>query len=221
MMKRLLSILLCAGLLLSCVFPVFAKETDKKEAEETKTVLTIKTVADFLEFAENCRLDSYSQDLTVSLEADISLYDTDFVDIPIFCGTFEGNGHTITELNLGGEGSYRGLFRYLTESAVVRNLAVQGNVKPTGSRSYVGGIAGSNAGKIEKCQFTGTVSGSQDVGGMAGINTVTGIIEGCKVGGVLSGSHFTGGIAGENLGVIRDCQNLAVVNSTAQQTRWN
>ena len=149
MMKRLLSILLCAGLLLSCVFPVFAKETDKKEAEETKNVLTIKTVEDFLEFAENCRLDSYSRDLTVSLEADISLYDTDFVDIPIFCGTFEGNGHTITELNLGGEGSYRGLFRYLTESAVVQNLAVQGNVKPTGSRSYVGGIAGSNAGKLK------------------------------------------------------------------------
>ena len=99
-MKRLWSILICLCLLLGSALPVFAEET----AEETKHVLVIKTAEDFLAFAENCRLDSYSMGLTVSLEGDLDLKDVDFEDIPIFCGTFEGNGHTITRMNLSGEG---------------------------------------------------------------------------------------------------------------------
>ena len=217
MMKRFLSILLFAVLLLNCTLPAFAEEA----AEEEKAVLIIKSTEEFLEFSENCRLDSYSQGLTVSLETDIDLRDTGFEGIPIFCGTFEGNGHTVTELTLSRGGSVRGMFRYLTKEAVVRDLSVQGNVRPTGSRSTIGGIAGSNAGMIENCQFTGTVSGSQNVGRIAGSNSVSGIIQDCKVGGILSGSHFVGGIAGENRGVVRNCQNLAVVNSTAQQNEVN
>jgi len=215
MMKRMFALLVCLCVLLGCIFPVYAAE----ETEEPKTVLVIENEADFLAFAENCRLDSYSEGLTVSLEADIDLNGEDFAGIPIFCGTFDGNGHTIHGMQITGEGSARGMFRYLTDTAVVQDLAVQGNVRPGGSRMDVGGIAGSNAGKISNVQFTGTVSGSQNVGGIAGSNTVSGIIEDCKTGGVITGNHFTGGIAGVNSGVVRDSQNLAVVNSTARQNQ--
>lgn len=217
MKKRIISLLACLCLIAGCVLPVWAKE--EAAPEETETILTIKNQKDFLAFAENCRLDSYSTDLRVCLETDLDLSGTEFEAIPIFCGTFEGGGHTITGLTLSGEGSVQGLFRYLTETALVQDLSIQGNVHPGGSRSTVGGLAGSNAGRIVNCSFTGVVSGGEWIGGLAGINTVSGIIENCKVGGVISGNHFTGGVAGENLGVIRGCQNLAVVNKSSQQNQ--
>lgn len=214
MNKRIIGFLLCFCVLAGCVLPVYAAE---EEAAGEAAVLVISDVADFLEFAENCRLDSYSYGLTVQLEADLDMTDAAFSGVPIFCGTFEGNGHTISGLNIGAQGSVQGLFRYLTETAIVRDLKVQGNLRPGGSRSDVGGIAGSNAGQILNCSFTGTIAGVERVGGLAGVNTVSGIIEGSKSGGVIAGSHFVGGIAGENNGVIRQSQNLAQINSSARQ----
>ena len=55
------------------------------------------------------------------------------------------------------------------------------------------------------------------MGGIAGVNTVTGVIENCHSMGTVSGSHFVGGIAGENMGIIRDCANHAAVNTTPRQ----
>lgn len=186
------------------------------EAEEDAKTLRIGSVEEFLAFAENCRLDSYSMGLSVKLESDIDL-DADFDGIPWFAGSFDGSGHSITGLNIDCDGSAQGLFRYLTAEARVENLHVQGSVMPGGSRGRVGGIAGENAGVIVNCSFQGTVSGGDRVGGIAGKNAVTGIVENCRMKGELIGDHFIGGIAGENLGVIRDCANGAAVNITAQQ----
>ena len=214
MNKKLLSILLCACLLLSLALPVCAEEA---EPEQAKPQVTIRSAADFLAFAENCRLDSYSQELTVALEADIDLTGTDFAGVPIFSGTFLGNGHSITGLSVTAEGSCMGLFRYLTETAQVQELSVSGTVHPGGSREYVGGIAGSNAGFILNCSYSGSISGGDNIGGIAGVNTVTGVIDGCQIQGDIQGNHFVGGIAGENCGVVRGCTNRAQINTTPQQ----
>ena len=120
MYKRLLSLLLCVLILAAIPFAAFA---DGEEA------LIIRSVKDFLAFAEACRLDSYSQNLSVSLEADLDLSDCDFQGIPIFAGSFDGKGHRISGLNITVESSAVGLFRYLTESASVRNLRVQGLIE--------------------------------------------------------------------------------------------
>ncbi len=208
MNKKRLCIALCLLLVLGAGLPVRAVEN---------TSLKIQTAEEFLAFAQNCRMDSYSKGLTVSLETDIDLTDLAFTPIPIFCGTFEGGGHRITGLQLSGAGSMQGLFRYLTQDAVVRDLIVQGQVIPQGSRDSVGGLAGSNAGTVENCVFVGTVSGSDSVGGLVGINTVTGIIDHCCTEGSVYGNHFAGGLAGENYGVIRSSENMACVNTTAQQ----
>lgn len=219
MNKKLFSITLCLILLWSMVLPAAA---DTAETEETiqivETVtLTVSTVEEFLDFAENCRLDSYSRNLIVSLESDIDLSGTDFDSIPIFSGSFHGNSHTISGLAITGEGSQLGLFRYLTADSLVRDLQVSGTVHPNGSRSSIGGIAGENAGNILRCSFTGSVSGSDYVGGIAGKNAVTGIISGCSVSGDVHADHFVGGIVGENAGVIRECTNQARINTTPQQ----
>lgn len=179
--------------------------------------LPISTVDQFLTFAENCRLDSYSENLRVILQADLDLTDVPFGGIPIFCGSFDGQGHTIRGISLTCDGSNLGLFRYLTRDAQVENLHLEGSITPKGSESTVGGIVGNNAGTIVGCSFSGTVSGGDYVGGIVGSNAVTGIVEDCQMDGSLSGKHFVGGIAGSNSGVLRDCTNNALVNTTANQ----
>lgn len=188
-------------------------------ADGEDNALLISTKEDFLVFAENCRLDSYSMGLSVRLESDIDLSGTKFSAIPWFGGSFDGNGHSITGLTIDRDGSVQGLFRYLSKDARVENLSVQGTVAPGGSRSTVGGIAGQNAGIIKGCSFLGRVSGGDYVGGIAGKNTVTGIVEDCRMKGEVIGDHFVGGIAGESHGVIRTCLNSAAVNVTAQQNQ--
>ena len=211
---RILCLLLCLCLFGTLMLPAFAAET---EEEEQAAILHIQTAEDFLAFADNCRLDSYSWGLTVVLEADIDLTGVAFEGIPVFSGTFEGGNHTITGLSIQSEGSTLGLFRYLESTAVVRDLKVEGELLPQGTRCVIGGIAGSNAGLIDNCRFTGTVSGADTVGGLVGINKITGIITGSNSDGAITGNHFIGGIAGENYGVIRSSTNRARINTTAAQ----
>ena len=216
--SRILCILLCAGILLSFILPAFAAEEEPADAEQTCVqTITISNVEEFLSFAESCRLDSFSVGMEATLTADIDLSGEDFAGIPIFCGTFSGGDHTISGLSITSDGSNVGLFRYLTATAVVQDLTVEGEVSPQGSRTAVGGIAGSNAGAILNCTFRGTVSGNEAIGGIAGTNTMTGIIENCGAEGTIHGNHFIGGIAGENSGVIRSCANSAQINTTSQQ----
>ena len=216
MCKRILMLCLCLLLLGGMTLPVLADEPETQQTE-TVTTLTIATAEEFLTFAENCRLDSYSRNLEVTLEADINLHGYGFSCVPVFSGTFDGNGHSITGLELSADGSMQGLFRHLTDTALVTDLTVSGAVCPGGSAGQTGGIAGRNEGRILNSVFTGSVSGTDAVGGIAGINTVTGMIENCRVDGQIQGDHFVGGLAGENNGVIRESENLADVNTTAQQ----
>lgn len=218
MCKRIICLILCVFLLASAALPVFATKEEEAPAQvEVITTLFISSEENFLSFAENCRLDSYSQDLQVELLRDLDLSGLDFSGVPVFCGTFLGNDHTISGLSLTGEGSAVGLFRYLSQDARVQDLTVAGAIMPKGSRGLVGGIAGENAGSIENCTFQGTITGSDQVGGIAGSNTVTGIIDGCRTEGLIHGDHFIGGIAGNNTGVIRRCLNNASINITPQQ----
>ena len=220
MLKKLLCLALCVLLATSAIFPVLAtpdEETAELIESILPTALSISSVEDFLVFAENCRLDAYSQNLAVTLTADLDLQNTPFAGVPIFCGTFDGDGHSISGLTIAGEGSVLGLFRYVTAGAVVKNLTVEGTVQPQGSRDCVGSIVGENAGLVENCTFSGTVSASDKVGGIAGVNTVTGVIDTCQTEGQVQGDHFVGGIVGENMGVVRNCINSAPVNITPQQ----
>lgn len=206
----------CLLLTFVMVLPVQASEIEDTSVTENRLVISNKR--EFLEFAEKCRLDKYSENLIVVLDADIDLTGNEFDGIPIFCGMFEGNHHTISGLNILENGSAKGLFRYLTEDAFIQNLSVKGKVTPQGSKSMIGGLVGKNAGTILNCSFSGEVDGKDYVGGLIGINEVTGTIENCQVEGKILGIHFVGGIAGENSGVIRKCKNLSMVNTQSQKS---
>lgn len=180
--------------------------------EET---IKIKDVEDLLEFAENCTLDAWSRGKTVVLQADIYLDEVDFEPIPTFGGTFDGKGHSVIGLEVTSSVSPAGLFGVLQEGAVVKNLNVTGNITPSGENSAVGGIVGENYGEIRNSTFTGTVSGSANVGGIVGINGYTGEIENCRVSGVVLGASMTGGVAGYNQGTLLKCKNDADVNNVS------
>lgn len=223
MNKRIICFLFALVMTFSLIMPAYAVQDEEVTADSEEIVdtpvkhLTISTLDDFLEFARNCRIDSYSQNLEVKLETDIDLSGISFEGIPIFCGTFLGRSHTISGISITSDGSYQGLFRYLTSTALVRDLTVAGEITPDGTQGHVGSVAGSNAGTIDHCKFVGRVSGGDYVGGIAGVNTVTGTIRWCDVEGEIFGDHFVGGITGENQGVIQKSINWAKINTTPKQ----
>ena len=219
MNKKLIGLLLVLSILVALVLPAYAEEGMQDDEIQTTTILEyleISTADEFFTFAEACRLDSYSVGLVVTLKRDIDLTGTAFSGVPVFSGYFNGDGHEIKGIEITGDGSYQGLFRYLTSVATVRDLKVEATVTPGGSANYVGTIAGENLGVIIDCAVVADVSGNSYVGGIVGVNGVSGLIEDCLVRGYIVGTHQVGGVAGENLGIIRGCTNRAPVNMEAK-----
>ena len=198
-MKRLLSLLMTVLMLAAIGLPAAAAESG---------TVHIASVEDFRRLAGNCALDSYSKGLTVVLDNDLDL-GSDTVAIPIFAGTFNGGGHSITGVQLQG-GSNLGLFRYLQDGGVIRNLHVSGSVLPDEGSDKIGGIVGTSYGTLENCSFEGTVTGRNYVGGLAGESY--GSIVNCRADAQVSGKRFTGGVVGYSEGLIRGCENLGPVN---------
>ena len=177
----------------------------------------INTIEDFEAFVANCTLDTWSQGKVVSLNSDLDISSINFEGIPTFGGVFEGNDHTITGLNIIHNGSVQGLFRYVQKDAIIKDLTVKGNVTPIGTQKYVGGIAGKNAGTIKDCIFAGAVDGESYIGGIVGLNEVTGQVMNSVAFGLTSGKHYTGGIVGGNLGTILESKNKMSVNIAVEE----
>lgn len=193
--------------------------TDAKEkTDETKSSVTmeeveISNVEEFLSFVDNCQYDSWSVDKSIKLTADLDLSDADFVGISFFSGIFDGQGHTIRHVAIATKGSDYGFFRYLGENAVVRNLKISGSVNPNGSAKNIGGFVGVNSGTLSDCIFSGSVTGSDAVGAIAGINKATGKIINCSADADIAATNKTGGLVGENKGLISDCTSECNVNT--------
>lgn len=215
------SVLLCLCLILGGVETVWGMPekngNTEEQNEETMTEIHISSYEDLQELADNCRLDSWSQDKIIYLDQDISCTDGDFIMIPSFGGIFYGQGHSITNLSVTEAGSNIGLFRFVQETGRIENLSVQGILEPEGSKTCVGGIVGNNSGSIIDCTFQGSVKGQDYIGGIAGINQVTGVIRGNRTSGVVCGNHSAGGIAGENRGLLQDCESENHVNAVISE----
>ena len=133
-----------------------------------------------------------------------------------FAGTFDGCGHTISGLNVQGSTVNQGLFAAINK-ATIRNLNVSGTVS-CGTKNYVGGIVGKvQAGTIENCSFSGSVTGGYTGGIAGGLNSNDVTISGC-----VNAADVTGTTAGGILGYwkktasIRDCYNTGSVTGSAK-----
>ena len=181
----------------------------------------IATKAEWLEFKENCRLDSFSKGLSVKLTADIDLSgETDYA-VPVFFGNFDGGGHTVSGMKPNTDAERTGLFRIIEKDATVCELNVSGSVTVTGQSGTAGMICGVNRGTIRNCAAAGRLDAYNAVGGIAGINEQSGKIIECSSSAELSGTYKIGGIVGVNAGEIHECTNTGVVNLSANERSRN
>lgn len=187
-----------------------------ERAAAKEETIYIHSTEDFLSFAKECSLDSWSRDKEVLLEADIDLSGTDFESVPVFTGVFDGQNHTISGFRYDGDGYVAGLFRYIGKNGLIKNLKVNGELLTSGEQECIGGIAGVNYGTIQNCSFSGTAGGKTTVGGLVGVNEGTGIVQDCISGGHITGYYSTGGIAGTNHGSLLRCTNHACINNDSE-----
>ena len=146
-----------------------------------------------------------------------------------FTGSFDGQGYTISGLDISNNTMGTGLFA-VTDGAVIKNLNVKGTVAGTGTNgSRVGGLVGVAQGNltISNCNVDVTLTASSGAsGGILGTHTATlggtVSITGCTVKGSISGSQYMGGIFGYVVNgtkdiviKISDCTNNASVTTTS------
>ena len=98
------------------------------QADDT---VAISTVNDLKEFFEKCVYDEYSKNKKFVLQNDIDLNGVEIKSAEVFCGTFEGGGHSIKNVKLSFEGSNKGLFCSVTKEGQIRDLNITGDIKVT------------------------------------------------------------------------------------------
>lgn len=140
--------------------------------------------------------------INCTLTADINLTGKEWTPVgnsgQTYNGTFDGQGHTITGLNISSPSEAVALFGDIGGAGKVMNLQLK-DVTYNGSTA-MGGIAHGNSGTITACSVTGTLtttSNSADVGGIAASNL--GTITACWFSGTITGGGNVAGIAGNNL----------------------
>ena len=129
-----------------------------------------------------------------------------------YIGTIDGNGHTITGLNINSTGDCIAFVGSLGPNSEVKNLTFKDATIIGGER--VATVAADCGGNVTNCHVTGSssVSGNYQVAGVIAVNN-DGIISGCtnvaavtvKIGNDTYGS---GGVVGTNFdGIVMGCFN--------------
>ena len=122
-------------------------------------------------------------------------------------GTFDGRGHTIKGLTVTTNDQFVGLFGYLDKAGTVKNVVMEG-IQITSNHVLMsgntGGVVGYSWGTIENCSVSGSVSGTDCVGGVVGSQKAGSII-GCSSSATVKGKHYVGGVAGEKWGTMTAC----------------
>lgn len=114
-----------------------------------------------------------------------------------FSGVFDGNGYTISNLNLNSDAAHLAFIDTLAAGGVVRNLGMQGAV--TSTAQYSAGLVSSSYGLIENCYVNVSVSGSRSIGGIVYENFAAGVMRNNVFVGSLTETgtaYRAGGIAG-------------------------
>ena len=149
-------------------------------------------------------------DINITLDTDIDLTGKDWTPIGTdydnsYKGTFDGGGHTITGLTFTTNDQYVGLFGYLNRAGTVKNVVMEG-IQITSNHMFgcTGGVVGYSWGTIENCSVSGSVSGTDCVGGVVGSQKAGSII-GCSSSATVKGTHYVGGVAGEKWGTMIAC----------------
>ena len=149
-------------------------------------------------------------DINITLDKNIDLTGKGWTPIGTsfdnsYKGTFDGGGHTITGLAVTTNDQFVGLFGYLNRAGMVKNGVMEG-IQITSNHMFgcTGGVVGYSWGTIENCSVSGSVSGTDCVGGVVGSQKAGSII-GCCSSATVKGTHYVGGVAGEKWGTMTAC----------------
>ena len=187
---------------------------------------TVYTANGLKEWAEAVQTDPT---LNITLTADIDLTGKEWTPVgnsgQTYNGTFDGQGHTITGLdisssseavalfhNIGGGGKVMNLqLKYVTyngstamggiahgNNGTITACSVMGTLTNTTNNGAVGGIAAINYGTITACWFNGTITGGSNVGGIAVFNLNAGSYDGKITACYWSGDGISDGVWGGN-----------------------
>jgi len=107
---------------------------------------------------------------------------------------------------------------------IIHHIILQDSNNVTGI-SFVGGLVGYNNGFLEKSFSNSSVNGSGNtIGGVAGWNRPSSSIDQCYYSGTVQGSDDVGGLVGWNEGRIQNCYSLGNTighNNTGGLIGWN
>ena len=128
-----------------------------------------------------------------------------------FSGIFNGFGHTINDLTINLPSTdYVGLFGY-TNGATIQNIGLVGGA--VSARNFVSGLVGFNQNStISNAYANVTVTGSDNVGGVVGVNYNNATISNSYATGTVTGDANVGGLVGGNY------NNSTISNSYATGT---
>lgn len=182
---------------------------------------TVYTANGLKEWAEAVQTDPT---INCTLTTDIDLTGKEWTPIGRprgYTGTFDGQGHTITGLNISPSEDAAALFHQINGDGTVMNLqlkdvtyngvtamggiahgnygtitacSVTGTLTNTTNNGHVGGIAATNLGTITACWFSGTITGGSSIGGIAGSNTNAGSYNGKITACYWSGEEISNGV---------------------------
>jgi len=86
------------------------------------------------------------------------------------------------------------------------------NTGTVSGSQYVGGVVGNNPGTVTNCHNTGNVSGNNYVGGVV-CNNYNGSVTNCYNTGDVSGKNYVGGVVGNNFtGSVTNCYNTGTIS---------
>lgn len=144
---------------------------------------------------------------------------------PMFFGSYNGQGHSITNLYVNREEKFAGLFGSFNGNGAIENLIVYGEVNSTANSA--GGICGeicNDGGIIRNCAFIGDVNGALEAtGGVVGYAWQSSTVENCYHNGSVTNStnNTAGGVVGKATAGsdaagdvnIRNCYHVGAVTS--------
>ena len=172
--------------------------------EKADGTYQIGTAADLIEFSN--LVNGGEADASACLTADLDLSGAALEPIgtaaSLYHGTFDGQGHTISNLTIEKEGTdYVGLFGIVTGGATIRNFTLK-NAKLSG-QAFIGIIGGSNGSgtiTVDALGFEGEAVGTaQNVSGIIGVNMNSSAafkISNCYVTGKVAGGRESAAITG-------------------------
>ena len=195
--------------------------TTKTEPAQVDGVYQISSGAELAWFAQAVNRGTNGGKLSAVMTADIDLAGYNWTPIgqnsynKKFAGTFDGQGHTITNLQINYAGTtpvspYLGLFGFVAGTsaspAVIKNLTAVGDVTMSSSKNVSGAYSGGLIARADYAQLTNlhsainvtvnrTVGNWDNLGGLLGYAQST-TITNCSNSGNVTGWRYAGGIAG-------------------------